>query len=112
MIASALLGVTISVACLLPPVVHFITGPLGPFIGGYFAGSRIKATPIMALSIGGMMGILSVLPILGLVALLRRWMDIEVGLVYPISFGVSLYISLLGGGGAMLGGATASKPGA
>ncbi len=111
MIASAVLGVTISVACLLPPVVHFITGPLGPFIGGYFAGNRIKATPLQALSIGGMMGILSVVPILGLVTFLRRWIDIEVGLVYPISFGVSMYISLLGGGGAMLGGSTASKPG-
>ena len=110
MIASALLGVTISVACLLPPIVHFITGPLGPFIGGYFAGSRIQADPVKALSIGAMMGILSVLPILGLVTLLKRWIEIEVGLVYPISFGMSFYITLLGGGGAMLGGAIANKP--
>lgn len=109
MIASALLGVTISVACLLPPIVHFITGPLGPFIGGYFAGSRIKATPLQALSLGVMMGSLSVLPILGLVTLLNGWIEIEVGLVYPISFGISFYITLLGGGGAILGGSMANK---
>lgn len=109
MIASALLGIIISLACLLPPILHFITGPLGPFIGGYFAGSRIQATLAQALAIGTMMGALSVLPIIGLVTILNRWIEVEIGLVYQISFGISFYISLLGIGGAMIGGSMANK---
>jgi hypothetical protein len=36
------LAVPIMVICLLPPGVHFVTGPLSPAIAGYVAGSRYR----------------------------------------------------------------------
>jgi protein-S-isoprenylcysteine O-methyltransferase Ste14 len=32
----------IAVGCVLPPLVHLITGPLGPFIGGFVAANRSR----------------------------------------------------------------------
>ncbi len=55
-ILSGLIGLGISVGCLLPPILHFITGPLGPLIGGFFAGLRARAkwkgAVIIGLTIG------------------------------------------------------------
>jgi hypothetical protein len=36
------LGVAIALACVLPPLVHLVTGPLGPFIGGFIAANQVK----------------------------------------------------------------------
>ena len=41
-IVSGFLGVGIAVGCVLPPLIHLITGPLGPFIGGFVAGNRAQ----------------------------------------------------------------------
>jgi hypothetical protein len=41
-ILSGLLGMGIAVGCVLPPLVHLITGPLGPFIGGFVAANRSR----------------------------------------------------------------------
>ena len=109
MIGSAILGAIVSLACWLPPIIHFISGPLGPFIGGYLAGSRIGATSRQALGIGVIMGIFLVFPTLGIVTMLNRWINIDVNLVYLISFGIAVYISLLGAGGALIGGSTSDK---
>src|SRR3712207_5413543 len=48
----AALAAAISLACLLPPLVHFVTGPLGPAIGGYFSGSRLRLNPSEAALVG------------------------------------------------------------
>lgn len=56
-ILSGLLGLAISIGCLLPPILHFITGPLGPIIGGFVGGMRAKANWVGALIIGLTMGI-------------------------------------------------------
>ena len=37
------IGFGITLACLLPPIIHFFTGPVGPFIGGFIGGSRVEA---------------------------------------------------------------------
>jgi hypothetical protein len=51
-----LLGVLIALACVLPPLVHLVTGPLGPFIGGFIAANQVKPGPrgraIIACTIG------------------------------------------------------------
>jgi hypothetical protein len=31
-------------ACILPPILHLVTGPLGPFIGGFVAANRVSPT--------------------------------------------------------------------
>ena len=54
---SGLMGFAISVGCLLPPILHFITGPLGPFIGGFAGGMKARANGKGAIAIGLTMGI-------------------------------------------------------
>ena len=52
---SGLIGAGVSVACILPPILHLVTGPLGPMIGGFVAANRVRPGPraqiIVALTI-------------------------------------------------------------
>ena len=43
-LASGLIGAVVSVCCIFPPILHLVTGPLGPFIGGFVAANRVKPT--------------------------------------------------------------------
>lgn len=54
---SALIGTGICILCILPPMLHFLTGPLGPLIGGFVGGLRIKAKWTHAIFIGLTMGL-------------------------------------------------------
>jgi hypothetical protein len=55
-VGAGLLGVGICALCLLPPIFHWVLGPLGPGIAGFFAAARIKAdsreASIIALTLG------------------------------------------------------------
>jgi hypothetical protein len=46
----------IALACLLPPMVHFLTGPLGPFIGAFVVARRLepraRGRAIIAVTLG------------------------------------------------------------
>jgi hypothetical protein len=42
MIRASIIGTGIALLCFLPPILHFISGPLSPLIGGYFAALRIS----------------------------------------------------------------------
>jgi len=35
-------GGVVAIACFLPPLLHFVTGPLGPLIGGFLAAQQVK----------------------------------------------------------------------
>jgi hypothetical protein len=56
-IVGAIIAGVISIVCVIPPVVHFVSGPLGPAIGGYIAGSRLKLTGGQAAFVGLILGI-------------------------------------------------------
>jgi hypothetical protein len=56
------MAIVISVGCLLPPIVHFVTGPLGPAIGGYFAGSKMELRGEQAALLGLVLGLLVGVP--------------------------------------------------
>src|SRR4051794_32418849 len=56
-IKAGLLAMGIAVLCLLPPGIHFISGPLGPAIGGFFASARIRARGRHVLFIGLSIGV-------------------------------------------------------
>jgi hypothetical protein len=51
-----LLGAAVAVGCILPPILHLVTGPLGPLIGGFVAASRInpgtRGRAIIAVTVG------------------------------------------------------------
>jgi hypothetical protein len=55
-ILSGLIGFGISIGCLLPPIIHFVTGPLGPFIGGFFGGMKARANRNGSVVIGVIIG--------------------------------------------------------
>ena len=41
MIRASIIGAGIALLCFLPPILHFILGPFGPMIGGFFAALRM-----------------------------------------------------------------------
>jgi len=43
-LASGLIGAVVSMCCIFPPILHLVTGPLGPFIGGFVAANRVQPT--------------------------------------------------------------------
>ena len=66
-VKSSLIGFLIALAMLAPPIIHILTGPLGPLIGGFFAGTRAKVTVGKSPIIGMIMALFMVAPITALV---------------------------------------------
>jgi hypothetical protein len=42
LIRAAVLAAAVALACVIPPIVHFVSGPLGPGIGGFVAGLNLR----------------------------------------------------------------------
>jgi hypothetical protein len=61
---AGIMGAGIAIGCVLPPVVHLVTGPIGPFLGGFVAGNKsnpgARGQLIIAVLVGtGVAGILA-----------------------------------------------------
>ena len=103
MVRAALVGVGIALIGLIIPVVHFVTGPLGPLAGGFFAGQSLDTPDEMqAIGIGVLMGVF-----LGLIALpfalgVFIFADVPT-IVLLIPAMVLAYVALLGSVGALVG---------
>ena len=103
MARAALIGTGIALIGLIIPVVHFITGPLGPLIGGFLAGQSLPAPDEgKAIGIGILMG-----AFMGLIALpfalgVYVLADVPFIIAYIPAF-VMLYVALLGTVGALVG---------
>ena len=110
MVRGAIIGFAITLGCLLPPIIHLITGPLGPFIGGWFAGSHCHSKGWQSVFIGTMMGMFMIIPLALLTTLgstKMPWLTldwIEPDLLAIISIVLLLYTGLFGSLGALLGG--------
>lgn len=39
---AGLIGAGVAVGCVLPPILHLVTGPLGPLIGGFVAANKVR----------------------------------------------------------------------
>jgi hypothetical protein len=100
-----LIGAGIAIACLIPPIVHFISGPLGPLIGGAFAGVRIRsggiASVMAGLTIGVALGL--VVPVFG--ALLQAILPVSFPseMLYVVGVVSFFYSTALGTAGAYIG---------
>ena len=116
MLKAVLIGFGITVACAAIPIVHFVTIWPGPFIGGFVAGSRVKATPQQGLAIGLLMALLMVGPIylilLGVHALFNLFGEGGPGILLIGAGLLGLYIGVLGTLGAAMGGAAGQRQGA
>ena len=108
MVKQALFAVVISLACLLPPLIHFVTGPLGPLIGGWFAGSKTQASQSQAVILGLLMGLIVafILALLLVVSMMIPALmpKIELAMIGIVILGVISYTIMLGSIGALLGG--------
>jgi hypothetical protein len=106
---ASLIGIGVCFLCLLPPILHLITGPLSPLIGGIVAGVRAQARGTAALTIGltiaagfgvivGLAGGLAVL-VMG-----NGGTPVAPGLFVGIEAGVVSYAFVLASLGALAGG--------
>ncbi len=109
MLTSALIGSVVALCMWLPPIIHFVSGPLGPLVGGCVGGSRTRATPCRAAVIGLIMGLFMVAPVAGLV-LLGSMADISFlpqgihsALAY-VGVVIVVYTGAMGTVGAAIGG--------
>jgi len=102
----AALGVTLGLCAI--PVVHFVTGPVSPFIGGFFGGRMLKAYSGRAMGLGLLMGLVVAGGSGIVIAVIGFLFDVVRGdtrvLVILAATGASLYITVLGAFGALVGG--------
>lgn len=114
---AGLLGAGIAIGCVLPPIVHLVTGPLGPLIGGFIAANRAKPGPrgqaIIAVMVGtGVAGLMAIAATV-LVGLAGRsqlpdWFPSS-GTLGAVLAGVWLYGAVLAGIGTIVSGAFAKR---
>lgn len=83
---AGLMGAGIAVVCLIPPIVHMVTGPLGSLIGGVLSGLYIKASKQQIFIIGMTIGITTsvllgitifIILSVGLPFLKNNWFDMD-----------------------------------
>ena len=108
MIRGAFIGIGVTLLLLMIPLVHFVLGPPGPFIGGFIGGSKAEASPRQALLLGLLMGLLMGAPV-GLVLLVNSMVPtlLPAGLrevLLLLAVGVMGYTGTLGTLGALVGG--------
>ena len=108
MVKYAFMGFGITFVCLITiiiPIVHFVTVPLAPLIGGWFAGNGAKAKPETAIGIGVLMGVLMLVPAILAVVVAATVVDAEDWVLRVLGLGIPLLTVFLGSIGAMIGGA-------
>jgi len=105
-VKATVMAVVISILCLLPPIVHFVTGPLGPAIGGYLAGSRMKLSGGQAAFLGLVIGVVvgALAPIIFVTI-----GNLDLSTMVLIFFGgfAAIYAMILSGAAAYFGGNSA-----
>ena len=114
MFKNALIGFLISIICALPPLIHFISGPLGPFIGGWIAGTRSKANLEQSISIGLIMGALFLAPVLFITTFSSSIspienLDLDTTMGLFLGLAIMFYVVILGAIGSAMGGHMARK---
>jgi hypothetical protein len=112
-VKGALLGLGITLVALIPPIVHFISGPLGPLIGGFIASARTcRGNPRKAVAMGILMGLFMTVAVTIVVVPLSKTSDVLPGnaslMVLIIPIGAGTYTALLGVLGALMGSRSSS----
>ncbi len=117
-LASGFIGAGVSVACILPPILHLVTGPLGPLIGGFVAANRVtahtRARVVVALTIAlvlsGFVGTaLTVASSLAAPGELPDWFPSSHARIGAIAGVIFAYAGVLAGVGTVLRGAVGQE---
>lgn len=113
MLKGALIGFAVALTMLLPPILHWISGPLGPLVGGFLGGSRARLKPAHAPLMGLLMGLFMVAPLSLLIAassvadtLLPEGLR---NILTVVAVVIVLYTTVMGSIGAAIGGALALR---
>lgn len=99
-VIGTLIAFAVSVVCLLPPGIHFVSGPLGPLIGGYVAGNRLKLSGAEAAIVGVAMGLAIGVTLIISFEYLSFLPDLALQASIPLSFVAAIYMGLLGAVGS------------
>ena len=112
MIRFSLTGFGITLICVLIPLVHFVSGPLAPLIGGWFAGNKLRANTTQSFILGISMGLLMIIP-LSAIMLVNISYETLIPLnnqsIRNLSLIILVYVSILGSLGSILGGRMSKK---
>ena len=103
---ACIIGAAVTLALIVVPVVHFVTGLPSAFIGGYLAGTRAEATPGKALLIGSVMAGLLVGPVGGVFFLMSLFWGFGTTTVLVLTGFFAFWILMLGTLGALIGGSS------
>lgn len=105
-VVATAMAVGIAILCLFPPIVHFVSGPLGPAIGGYLAGSRMRLSGGQSALLGLVVGIV--------VGVFAPFAFVEIGHLDLSTFALvffggfaAIYAMFLSGAAAYFGGSAA-----
>lgn len=87
-VKAVVITAVVMVISVLPPLIHFVTGPISPAIGGYVAGSRLRLTSREALLLGIVLALVAGVPAyFGL----QRFTSVSAGADVVIAILASLY---------------------
>lgn len=103
-VIGALIAFAVSVVCLIPPGIHFVSGPIGPLIGGYVAGNRLRLGEDESMVVGLAMGVALGGTIFAVLQFLSIGPDLAWQASLPLSVVAALYVGVLGGLGAWFAG--------
>ena len=113
MLKGALIGFAVALAMLLPPILHWVSGPLGPLVGGFLGGSRARLRPSHAPLMGLLMGLFMVAPLSLLIAassIADTFLPEGLrNILAVVAVVIVLYTTVMGSIGAAIGGALALR---
>lgn len=96
----ALIAFAVSVVCLLPPGIHFVSGPIGPAIGGYVAGNRLNLNGGESAIVGLAMGVAIGATAVAAFEYFSFMPDLALQASIPLSFIGAIYVGVLGAVGS------------
>lgn len=117
-IFAGIVGAGVSLGCLLPPILHLVTGPLGPAIGGFVAANKVqksaRAQLIVAVTIATALasvvgGAVSLAAHVAAANELPDWFPTTAGKIIGLSSVVFLYAGVLSTVGTIVRGKVGTK---
>ncbi len=106
MLKGVLVGLGIMVVCWMIPIAHFVLGPLGPFVAGYFgvsyAEDRDDSDAMLALRYGLTLALASFVPVglavggLAAASQIWGWFDFSARVIALIGIGVAIFVLYTG----------------
>ena len=112
---AAFIGAGVALLCFLPPILHFITGPLSPAIGGFVGGMQLPGRRPALAAIAGMAGVMTLVLATTITAFTAIGLTVAANIDEERSFGseVLLFVALFSAiyvfGMALVGGLIGSS---